>query len=149
MISPDTIWAVGEGGVLLHSTNGRTNWSVDYSADGWHLYKLFFTSSETGFVSGTGQINKTINGGKHWYSSYHSGYDEIRDIQFINDSIGWACGEDGMMLSTENGGFHWNESHLPYSQTLHIQKYAFGPQSSVLGPRSSFMIFTDVNMMKS
>lgn len=118
MISPDTIWAAGEGGVLLHSTNGGTNWSVDYSDDGWHLYKLFFTSSETGFVSGTGQIYKTINGGTDWYSSYHSGYDEIRDIQFINDSIGWACGEDGMMLSTENGGIQWNESPLAYSQTI-------------------------------
>ncbi|RLD75640.1 MAG: hypothetical protein DRJ15_16695, partial [Bacteroidetes bacterium] len=123
MINPDTIWAVGEGGVLLHSTDGGTNWSVDYSADGWHLYKLFFTSSETGFVSGMGQIYKTINGGTDWYSSYHSGYSKIRDIQFINDSTGWACGEDGMILSTENGGIHWNENPLGYSQTLRSISY--------------------------
>ncbi len=118
VVDQGNIWAAGEGGVLLHSTDGGNDWSLDYITEGWHIYKLFFTSPETGYATSSGQIYKTTNAGVDWYSCFHSGYGKIRDIQFISDNIGWASGEGGMLLKTENGGEQWSDNQTGYTQTI-------------------------------
>ncbi len=31
----------------------------------------------------------------------------LLDIDFINENTGWACGDDGVVVKTTNGGVNW------------------------------------------
>ena len=39
-------------------------------------------------------------------------------IFFLNDSLGWATGDNSLILSTTNGGLWWNQQPSPYKLNL-------------------------------
>lgn len=57
-------WAVGNSGVILHTTNGGTNWSLQTSGTTENLNEVFFTNSTYGWIVGNnGVILRTTDGG--------------------------------------------------------------------------------------
>lgn len=46
-------WIVGNGGTVLHSTNGGANWTAQSSGTSANLLDVFFTSSTNGYTVGT------------------------------------------------------------------------------------------------
>ncbi len=43
----------------------------------------------------------------------HSGKSSLRGLSVISDQIIWACGSDGVILRTTNGGKSWQEFSIP------------------------------------
>lgn len=73
-----------------------------------------------GISGGKNTILYTTDGGSNWLTSTHPyNNGNIRIVQMINDSIGYACGtvnstDDGIFLKTSDGGASWfNLSSLP------------------------------------
>jgi photosystem II stability/assembly factor-like uncharacterized protein len=67
------------------------------------------------FVSGlSGYIIKTSNGGKTWKRLRNGGnltlpkY-QLWDLLFLNEQKGYAVGEKGLVIYTDDGGEHWME----------------------------------------
>lgn len=54
---------------------------------------------------------------------------DIRDIYMYNDSVGWACGENGIILNTTDGGNIWNSQEKPVDTNFNAIKF----QTSDLG----------------
>lgn len=60
----------------------------------------------------------TENGGTTWVETSGPDRNIVQDVFFLNRSIGFAVGQKGMLLSTRDGGNHWedisfgNRSHL-------------------------------------
>lgn len=50
----------------------------------------------------------------------HSGaLSALKDLHFVDDNKGWACGTSGYVLKTTDGGTTWNLLSLVPAQTLH------------------------------
>ncbi len=83
------------------------------------LHGIYFLSETIGFVCGgekntSGVILKTIDSGANWQQVYSSAL-SVRDITFVNDSLGFACGDSILILRTIDGGQTWNKIELPYT----------------------------------
>ncbi|MBU1095665.1 MAG: T9SS type A sorting domain-containing protein [Bacteroidetes bacterium] len=74
------------------------------------ITSLFFLDSLNGWAAtdSTFYLN-TTDGGSVWNKEYYNVIDGgIKHIQFINDSLGFACGSLGRIISTKDGGKNWN-----------------------------------------
>jgi len=66
-------WAVGDGGVILHTSNGGVNWSTQISSTANNLRSVSFADSLHGWAVGdSGTILVTDDGGATW--AYQGNY---------------------------------------------------------------------------
>jgi len=102
-------WAVGAAGMIIHTSNGGTNWDVQNSNTTNYLYSVKAISATTAIVTGEmGIILRTTNGGMNW-TSYTSSVNTILIAQyFINAQVGFVVPLlTGNLLKTIDGGLTW------------------------------------------
>jgi photosystem II stability/assembly factor-like uncharacterized protein len=54
-------------------------------------------------------LNSSINSQTGWYEQYTGVTEDLYSIYFVNPNTGWACGLDGRIIKTTNGGANWNQ----------------------------------------
>jgi photosystem II stability/assembly factor-like uncharacterized protein len=113
MFSPSTGIAVGSGIVLRTSDSGNT-W-VRQAVTGDNFNSISAPDSNHIWISGlSGFIFAGTNGGTSWKRLRNGGnitlpnY-QLWDIHFLNSHKGYAAGEKGVLLYTEDAGEHWME----------------------------------------
>jgi len=99
------IGGVTTGANLFKTTNGGTNWFELFGLGNQYGFrKIYFWDQNTGFLILDG-IYKSTNGGV----SFIKIMDNIFDVEFINQNIGFATGI-GKIYKTTNAGENWAES---------------------------------------
>jgi photosystem II stability/assembly factor-like uncharacterized protein len=88
-----------------YTTNGGENW-VDQFVLHNQWNSIDFPSRLIGYLAGWGQMAKTTDGGHSWTDIFapQNLAANIYSISFANDSIGYACGYNGMIIKTVTGG---------------------------------------------
>jgi photosystem II stability/assembly factor-like uncharacterized protein len=127
-VNPDTGWAVGWNDLILKTTNGGTNWTLQASAIGAfvsYLNSVCFINENTGWaVSGymRGNIQKTTNGGVNWFFQIDYLSSGLNSVWFNDENTGWTVGDNGVILKTTNGGSNWiNQINLFPSYLYSVQ----------------------------
>lgn len=98
--------------------NGVAQWSqLSVNSDG--LQSIFFTSSDTGYVTSTNSINtkilKTTDGGISW-SIKKTGTLTIQKIQFVSKDTGFAIPNYGdTLFKTTDAGETWSSIPIPHN----------------------------------
>ena len=105
-------WAVGGKtglGVVLHTTDGGTTWSVqDSTTAGQGLVHAHFVNATTGWAVGeAGVIIHTTNGGATWTRQSAPLTADLHSVYFTDADNGWAVGVGGTILHTGDGGTTW------------------------------------------
>jgi photosystem II stability/assembly factor-like uncharacterized protein len=108
-INPDTGWADGDYGTIVHTTNGGVSWSSQTSGTTLDLRDVKFTNSLLGWAVGAGgTILHTTDGGANW-SPQTSGTTQLLWRCHFPDSMnGWAVGRNRTVLHTTDGGLNWS-----------------------------------------
>lgn len=97
----------------LNICNGQ--W-VKLSNDTIHYYSAIeFINSDTGFIAGidwynsnyVGVILRTMDGGDNWDTTRVDPGVWFMSMQFINDTLGYAGGQDGIIFKTTDMGNTW------------------------------------------
>ncbi len=113
-------FAVGSGGTVQKTTDGGSTWNNSNSGIPANLFleDAFVFDNNNAVIAGTNfissEIYRTSNGGQTWNSSQISGNDSIniRDLSFVNASLGYAIGESfsnqSRLYKTINGGVSWS-----------------------------------------
>ncbi|MBC8042686.1 MAG: T9SS type A sorting domain-containing protein [Rhizobacter sp.] len=142
--------AVGVGGTILRSADGGTNWqsissNVSAALNSISLSTDFSTVaakgngalSTQGFGSAVavgvgGTILRSADGGANWVnvSSSVTNLDNITaplttdllSVEFVDETIGYACGKNGVILQTNDGGLSWRQQ--PSGTTADINDIA-------------------------
>jgi len=102
-------WAVGANGNIVHTTDGGATWSKVSIGRNEDFYSVFFLNNNLGWIGGN-SILKTTDGGATWNEVMtFSTVDQVRQIYFMDASIGWAVlqGSGGALYKTMNGGDNW------------------------------------------
>ncbi len=95
-------WAVTEWtGLIYKTTNAGSDWFQLPVAD---VDKAFFLDTLLGWGIKGHDIYQTTDGGNSWVQQNSNTNNELYDIFFINQSLGWAVGFNGTILHTINGG---------------------------------------------
>lgn len=111
-----TAVAVGGDGLILRSIDDGVNWKVINSAYVYAntLTSAVFINASTGFTVGhRGRILKTSDGGLSW-KQYATTYIDVRAMQLMNDSTGFAATWNNIYKTT-NKGQSW--TMLPLTTT--------------------------------
>jgi photosystem II stability/assembly factor-like uncharacterized protein len=113
MFDAKTGFAVGSG-LVMKTQDGGINWER-LAATGDNFNSISALDSNRLFVCGlSGFIIKTTDGGKTWRRLRNGSNITLPDYQlwdlcFINAQQGYAVGEKGLVLFTDDGGDHWME----------------------------------------
>lgn len=124
-------WAVGQGGVILVTTDGTT-WTEHASSrvvTTATLKTVFFIGSN-GWIGGNGGVVfYTTNGGTTWNPPTVNPYtDDVNAIQFVDNSIGYAAVDGDGIMYTIDGGDNW----LPAAVNLGPYPYTRDDIESIL-----------------
>lgn len=102
------------------SSNAGANWTCGPSIDSVFDGPVFFTDDNNGWVGGgeispqdEGWVHRTTDGGQTWSARTLDIGWPIREIYFLNPTIGWAAGGDyatglGGIYFSNNGGQNWS-----------------------------------------
>ncbi len=142
--SGTTLWAVGNNGIAMKSTDSGGTWKNIQTGVINNLHSIVFTDSLHGWISGgrilwsttdSAIVLATTDGGITWKTQYTS-YDSYNDVCFIDNNIGWVVGavdegsNTGVILRTTDGGIHWNRSTI--NGAIHVIKF-INPKIGFIG----------------
>lgn len=140
-IDGQTAWAVGDGGLILKTTNGST-WQAQSSPTSNFLLGVYFRNPDLGWICGDfGVILKTTNGGANWSLKSTPTTNRLYDIYFASDTEGWAVGRSGAIIRTTNGGESWT------SQTSGTASRLYGVH--FLTPATGFAVGWDGRVLRT
>ena len=107
-VNDTTGWATGDGGIILKTTDGGSNWIQQSQPSGvYSLFGVYFVDDSLGWaVSVGGKIITTTDGGSNW-SIQSTGHPILWSVHFVDSTTGWVVGDDGTILNTKDGGENW------------------------------------------
>jgi len=119
-INDSTGYICGNLGILLKTINYGKSWTVTPSIIGHNIKKMFFINENVGWAIyntdniiddnyiENGNIIFTTDGGKNWsLQASDSIFPALNDLYFINDSVGFIIGNEGVVIKTDNKGESW------------------------------------------
>ena len=109
-------WVVGEGGLALLSDDRGYSWKAPLSPLPLGATECFdFSAIAVGpngyaWIAGApgSRVFRTQDFGSNWESCPTGSFAPIRSMTFINPLIGWAVGDFGTILGTQDGGATWS-----------------------------------------
>jgi len=121
-------WVVGDGGTILRTNDGGNNWEKIFN-DTLHYvrnYKVQCLSPSTVFILRDKfagdywtdeRIWRTLDSGTTWddITPIMGLNGELRDMQFLNPSLGWICGSGGFRIFTTPFQNYWSWSNSTFS----------------------------------
>ena len=109
-------YAVGNNGTILKTIDSGENWAAITTTINNHYSGLSVVDQNTFFVSGNGGlVQKSIDGGVSFTSLNIQSTNNVLDIQFFGEQIGYAqvgysdqLYKSGILLKTTDGGTNWS-----------------------------------------
>ena len=102
-----TFFAVGDDGAAVKSTDDGNTWTTLNSGTTERLLCVTAVDQNVWVGARNGLMLFSSNGGSTFNSMSNPATDDIKDIQFINGSIGFAGGSNSFFMYTSNGGANW------------------------------------------
>lgn len=114
VVNADTGYIVGGSNwnatnQLYKMVDGNT-WSHVYDFGSTVISGIHFFDENTGIVgggNGSEQILKTTDGGESWQVKHTQPGGLLQSIYFEEDGTGWACGNNGRVITTTDFGETW------------------------------------------
>ena len=107
-INWETFVVVGNGGLILRTTNSGWTWDTPSSGVTTDLLDVDFTGAWDGFAVGTdGTILRSTDAGVTWMPQTSGTSVVLRGVQLTDANTGYAVGSAGTILKTIDGGANW------------------------------------------
>ncbi len=97
-------------GFVYKTTDGGVTWSIDTLFVGVTLNAICFspTSASVAWIAGSGGKIYKLSATGIWTLQTSGTTNELKDIQFVSNSTGYAVGVSGTLLKSTNGGSTWS-----------------------------------------
>lgn len=107
---------VGEGGAVIRTTDGGSNWSLLKYATFSTLTRISFADSTTGYIIGEhGTVLKSTDGGYRWAKMPFSDSVSLLSLHFLDKDTGFVTA-DSVIYKTINGGSSWTKQVVKSGQ---------------------------------
>ncbi len=149
-------WAVGYYGTILHTADGGATWESQGWGEDAVYNDVFFLDNGTGWIVGEyGTMLHTTDGGRKWTKQECAdiippGIEDIWQpppsslygVYFRDASTGWAIGNEGHIIFTEDGGAHWRKLATGTDVQM-FQMAVMGGNGWAVGQRGTYLCSTD------
>lgn len=121
MIDDNNVWAVGQYGWVIKTTNGGSSWQQinNVPSSSQTLLRVQFINLNTGWIFGysINSIYKTTDAGNNWITQNTGSSDAgVRWASMIDANTGYYINYNittGRIFKTTNGGNNWTEQTYP------------------------------------
>ncbi|MDH7514699.1 MAG: YCF48-related protein [Bacteroidota bacterium] len=104
----NAVWAVGDAGTIVKSSDGGWTWQVQNSGTQLPLYAVCAVDALRAWACGSGGvILRTTDGGAVWTVVPSGVTSALNGIDFPTPTVGFAVGAGGRILKSTNGGAAW------------------------------------------
>jgi photosystem II stability/assembly factor-like uncharacterized protein len=104
-ITEDIVVIVGDGGIILKTTDGGLHWVQKPSGTTNFLKKVQFVNNTIGYAVGDGgTLLKTTDGGESWTSITTGVTTGLSGLSVLNESTFFISGYNGLIKRTNDGG---------------------------------------------
>jgi len=152
-------WAVGEWGTVLYTDDGGNTWKKQREEIDRTFNNITFADNKTGWIVGErGVIFHTVDGGKTWEKQLPKVFERetfeeelenpppsLFGVVFKDEKRGWACGIDGTIIYTADGGNTWEQLPSGTDLTLYTL-FLKGDKGWVVGDRGAYLMSSDGGM---
>lgn len=151
-------WAVGDFGTIIHTENGGKTWKQQGSGEDKIYNDVCFVDRSTGWVVGEyGTIYATNDGGATWRkqecaeiipvvsaSEWELFPPSLYGVDFSSSREGLACGMDGTIISTADGGATWHKIQNPAQATkITLYKIKGGGANRIAVGQKGICVFSE------
>lgn len=127
VVSGNSLFAIGERGLILLSTDDGGTWRQLPCPIDVTLTAIWFNRAEEGWIVGhEGTVLYTADGGATWKLEKTDPRSEeiLLDVWFQDASRGFITGTRGLVRHTQDGGRTWSEQHLTTPDGLDAHLHA-------------------------
>jgi photosystem II stability/assembly factor-like uncharacterized protein len=137
-------WAVGDGGLIIRSTDGGMTWRPLASGTKVDLRHVQFLDDDHGWTVGEdGTIVATDDSGSTWGVQTAPTGEDLHQVHFVDASHGWAVGDGGTILVTQNGGLQWTSQASGTTVNLYGVDFVDGTHGWAVGAQGTVIATTD------
>jgi hypothetical protein len=110
-------WRVGEGGLATSTADGGLTWqppqaALPAAAQIFDFAALAVRGPQCWIAGAPGtRVFHSGDAGRTWSAFATGTFAPLRAITFADDAHGWAVGDLGTILATDNGGRSWQRQH--------------------------------------
>lgn len=130
----DNGWAVGQQGIIQHTSDGGLNWEIQYNNTDKLFRSACFLNQNEGWVVGWSDILHTTDGGQNWeFQVRPPCTGDLNDVFFLDQNNGWIVGWYKIILKTVDGGQTWIKisNQLP-NETIYNSVKFFDENNGIL-----------------
>jgi PKD repeat protein len=114
MANANVGWAVGEGGTILHTTDGGQTWSAQNSGTHLGLKRVKFLDATTGWAVGeSGLVLGMSDGGASWHVELTPRQDSLLGLDVVNPDAVFAVGSFFVLRRQPCPSFSMTPTSLP------------------------------------
>jgi len=104
----DTVYVVGENGLIAKSTNKGLTWNKEYFSSKVTLNDIIFCNHDIGFIVGdNGTILRTRDAGSSWEPMASGTIQNINAIAAFDINNLWIIGDNGLVMYSTDMGETW------------------------------------------
>jgi|GEM_PF-6111642 len=107
----ETGYVAGDYGRIFKTDNMGESWTEIASPTNYTIHDIYFITKDFGFINGINYIGYTKDGGQTWLEplDFPSPYTDwwLREFSFVNENVGFVCGDGGLVFKTDDGGISW------------------------------------------
>ncbi|HEY7689838.1 MAG TPA: YCF48-related protein, partial [Dongiaceae bacterium] len=116
LLPPTGGWVVGDGGLVATTGDLGRSWQTpagdlpDRAADHFDFCAVAVQGPHVWIAGSPGsRVFRSSDGGQTWQAHATGRAAPIRALDFVDDRHGWAVGDLGAILATQDGGRSWRE----------------------------------------
>jgi photosystem II stability/assembly factor-like uncharacterized protein len=144
LLTKDSLWIVGEHGLLLFSSDGGQTWVEQPSAIRQSFYGIDMQFDRVGIAVGAGgTIVRTTDAGAHWSSVATSVGAYLISVSFGSSTTGVTVGTGGTILRTTTGGVSWHSIPSGTTQDLFDVQFISPSKAIAIGSSGCILRSTD------
>jgi photosystem II stability/assembly factor-like uncharacterized protein len=137
-----TVTTAGLNGEILRTNDGGASWVPQTSGTSESLFGVSFVDADTGWVVGNAStIRHTTDAGATWlFQGSPVPGKTIWDVFAVTAAIAYACGSDGLLLKTVNGGT-WTALASPVTDHIFTMDF-LDADNGMVGTRGGDVMWT-------
>lgn len=155
MASENVIYAVGNNGVILKSSDAGLTYDVQNTWEGFHLNAIHAIDEQRVWIVGENSlIYTTLDGGTTWNFQLLDFPATFTDVYFIDENKGFLVYDDLddndrlRILFTTDGGLNWNHANLPLQVDIptgmeDVTSYRYRTAIDFPTPNVGYLCFTN------
>ncbi|MBX7042682.1 MAG: T9SS type A sorting domain-containing protein [Ignavibacteria bacterium] len=124
--TPDGIYviAVGDAGLMFRSTNGGNTWA-SYTIPSVNLKGVTSYNNDVWIAGANGKIYKTLKSASPVNEVELGITSQLNSVTFVNENVGYVCGNGGVVYKTVNGGANWTSASTGIPASTDLNSISF------------------------